>query len=381
MNLHRTFHRHLFYLWLAASAALTFATCAKYAAADAQTVVQSADTSNHVLIVGTDQSPPFVIYDPKDGTFSGLTIELWKNIARQLGYQYKFRYYEQFDQLLQDTAAGKIDVALSSITVNAQRQQLMDFTEPYFATGLSIAVPIKHENTWLVAARELITPHFLELFAAVGLLLLGSGSLMWLLERKINQSEFRRRMLPGIGDGIWWSAQTMTSVGYGDIVPRTFSGRLVGLFWMFSSVVIISSFTAAITSALTVQNLAGPVVSAADLSHVKVGTIGPGTTSIDYLQQQGIHPIIFLHITDALKALQAGQVDAVVYDTPLLQYQIQKDFPDSLRILPGLLRIQYYALAMPSNNPLRREINFAVLREIYSPDWQTLLTQYLGPTP
>src|SRR5271156_961284 len=113
MNLHRTFHRLLFSLFLAASTALAFAACARFAAANAQTVIKSTNTADHVLIVGTDQSPPFVIYDPTTGNFSGLTIELWKKIARQLGYQYKIRYYGQFDQLLKDTAAGKIDVALS----------------------------------------------------------------------------------------------------------------------------------------------------------------------------------------------------------------------------------------------------------------------------
>jgi polar amino acid transport system substrate-binding protein len=380
MSLLRILSSHRFIPYLAAVFVFAVASFAKSAETIAPPATQSY-TPNHVLIVGTDQSPPFVIYNPTDKSYTGLTIELWKKIAQQLGYQYQIRYYPQFDQLLIDTAAGKIDVALSSITVNAQRQRIMDFTEPYFTTGLGIAVPVKYENTWVAAACELITPRYLELLGAVGLLLLGSGALMWLLERKKNTKDFRRQIIPGIGDGIWWSAQTMTTLGYGDVVPRTFKGRLVGMIWMFCSVVIISSFTAAITSTMTLQTMTGPVTDSTDLTHVKVATIGPDTTSMDYLAQRGIQPVVFPHVFDALTALHAGTVDAVVYDTPLLQYQIQKNFQGDLRVLPGLIRIQYYAIALPPGSPLRRDINFALLNEVYNSDWQALITRYLGTQP
>ncbi|MFH7563901.1 MULTISPECIES: ion channel [Oceanimonas] len=44
-------------------------------------------------------------------------------------------------------------------------------------------------------------------------------------------------------------------MGYGDKAPVTFAGRLVGLIWMFAGMIMVASFTAAITSSLTVNNL------------------------------------------------------------------------------------------------------------------------------
>jgi voltage-gated potassium channel len=51
-----------------------------------------------------------------------------------------------------------------------------------------------------------------------------------------------------IGQGMWWAAVTITTVGYGDVVPRTLGGRLVGVGLMLSGVILLSLTTATIAS-------------------------------------------------------------------------------------------------------------------------------------
>jgi voltage-gated potassium channel len=51
-----------------------------------------------------------------------------------------------------------------------------------------------------------------------------------------------------VGDGMWWSLQTATTVGYGDIVIRHWAGRLVGSVVMLFSVAFIAIVTASVTS-------------------------------------------------------------------------------------------------------------------------------------
>lgn len=65
------------------------------------------------------------------------------------------------------------------------------------------------------------------------------GVLVWIFDR----TDF-----PDVGIGMWWALQTVTTVGYGDVVPTTVVGRVVGSVVMLSSIAFVSVLTAAITS-------------------------------------------------------------------------------------------------------------------------------------
>jgi len=54
---------------------------------------------------------------------------------------------------------------------------------------------------------------------------------------------------PNIGDGLWWAIQTVTTVGYGDLVPASTTGRLVAALVMVVGIGFLTVITAAITSA------------------------------------------------------------------------------------------------------------------------------------
>jgi Ion channel len=97
-------------------------------------------------------------------------------------------------------------------------------------------------------------------------------------EVKINWKTQSRALGRGIGSALWWSAVTMTTVGYGDLAPRSPAGRLVAIAWMFVSLLLVSWFTASMASILTAERLdagtGGLVVRGPDdLRHLHVGVI------------------------------------------------------------------------------------------------------------
>lgn len=59
---------------------------------------------------------------------------------------------------------------------------------------------------------------------------------------------FDRVDFPNVGLGMWWALQTVTTVGYGDVVPTTALGRVVGSVVMLLSIAFLSVLTAGITS-------------------------------------------------------------------------------------------------------------------------------------
>jgi voltage-gated potassium channel len=51
-----------------------------------------------------------------------------------------------------------------------------------------------------------------------------------------------------LGDALWWAATTVTTIGYGDVVPATSGGRVIAVFVMFASVASVSFTTAVVTA-------------------------------------------------------------------------------------------------------------------------------------
>jgi len=53
---------------------------------------------------------------------------------------------------------------------------------------------------------------------------------------------------PNVWLGLWWSVQTVTTVGYGDVVPQSIAGRIVAVLVMLGGIAFIAVTTAAIAS-------------------------------------------------------------------------------------------------------------------------------------
>jgi len=228
----------------------------------------------------------------------------------------------------------------------------------------------------LTVLQGVFSATFLKVVAGLCGLLLLSGVIVYFVERHANKSQFGGGFWRGLGAGVWWSIVTLTTVGYGDKAPKTAVGRVLAVLWMLSGILIISSFTAALTSSLTVGQLRSRISGPADLGRVRVGTVAD-STSRSYLRSRHIRHQQFPDLPDALSALDEGQLDAVVYDAPVLQYQVLHNHP-KLHVLSGTFERQNYAIAMPSGSLLREPVNRAILRTVSKPSWDDTLAEYIG---
>ncbi len=328
------------------------------------------------LVIGTVRTPPFVILNA-DGTWSGIDIDLANAVFNELGYACDFRE-SSLEGVLTGVANGTFDAGVAALTITAEREGTLDFTQPYFVSGLGIAVPTRHDEAWLPMIRSFFKLVPLRVIAGLITLLLATGFLVWLFERKRNPRQFGGRPTTGIGSAFWWAAVTMTGVGYGDKVPVSLGGRIVGVVWMFCGVVLISSFTATIASSLTVNQLQGPVQNPGDLSGARVGAVAY-TTGEEYLASRHIRYTSYNNSEQALHELSAGHLDAVIFDAPVLKYEIRRKYQGRLSVLPQTFDRQYYGIALRPGNPLRKRLDQAILTHIESHTWQTSVARQIGP--
>jgi voltage-gated potassium channel len=63
-----------------------------------------------------------------------------------------------------------------------------------------------------------------------------------------------RENFPSIGSGLWWAVQTVTTVGYGDVVPATAAGRIVAAVVMLLGIGFVTVITASITGAFVARS-------------------------------------------------------------------------------------------------------------------------------
>ncbi|GHE81824.1 transporter substrate-binding domain-containing protein [Thalassotalea profundi] len=339
---------------------------------DATTILKEQSTSNNTLVIGVKEAPPFAKIEGE--SFSGLAIDLWKEIAEEQGWDYRFQEYD-LDGLLSATSNAQLDVGLGAITATADRAKKMDFTHTITSSGLSVAVRNEWSSGWLAVLAALASPAFLKVIGMLTLLLLGVGFVAWLLERKANPEQFGGSRANGLFSGFWWAMVTMTTVGYGDVAPRTIGGRLLGMVWMLTALIIVSFFTASITSALTIGQLSSKLNNADDLVGMHIASVN-GSTSASWLQNRKLKFENNDSLSEALQKLADGKVDVVVYDAPLLRWTIKQEYAGELQVLPITLARQDYVFALPDSSLIRESINESLLKRINSPDWPERVASY-----
>jgi polar amino acid transport system substrate-binding protein len=354
-----------------AAALLTCSPCVAQPQGQRETTI----SIQRELVVSTKEAPPFAMKST-DGNWSGVSIDLWRRIADENKLRYRFVEEATVQGLIASVTTGKSDVAVAAVTVTADRESILDFTSPYYVTGLGIAVAAGGPATWAPVLRALTSFGFIQaVLGLIGLALL-VGLIVWLFERRQNE-DFGGSVAKGLSSSVWWTTVAMTQRGIGNFGPRTLPGRTIAVLWMVGSIIALAVFTAGITSAFTVRQLQGTVHGVTDLSSARVGAIS-GTSSEDTLVRMRVRYDRFANVRDGLQALRRGALDALIYDKPLLAWFVNQEFRASIQLLDATFTPQHYAFALPSNSPLRKPLSVAILKEVQSDWWEETLFRYLG---
>lgn len=343
--------------------------------AAAQESAQQSPATGEPLTVAIKEAPPFALRDA-EGNWTGLSVDLWEEVAALQGLD--FSYSEQtLDEIFDGLEAGTNDVALGALSITSDREARVDFSHGYYRSGLGIAVPAGGGGGPFSFLSALISWQFFSAVLTLFVLLLGVGAVIWLAERRHNPDEFGGSTAHGLGKGLWWSAVTMTTVGYGDKSPRTLAGRLIGLAWMFTSIIIIAGMTGALASAFTVSTLESDIEGPEDLRGKRVATV-IGSSSADWLANRNIRRETYDTPLAALEALADGDHDAAVYDAPLMRFLIEEELGGDLTVLRPSFERESYGIAFPQGSTLREGVDRALLDLTSGGEWEARVFSYTG---
>lgn len=340
----------------------------------------AAQDQNTTVRVATRVLPPFIT--EQKGQLGGFSIDLWNAIAERL--KLKTEYLPPSPDvraLLQTLQDQKADVAISAVSITAERNRAFDFSQPMMNAGLQILVHGKagdatESNPLRELMRLLFSPVILVWLGIAMLLILIPAHLVWLLERRhpggiIPDDKY----FPGIFHALYWAAGTLATQA--DQMPRQWLARVLAILWMFTGVVFVAFYTAQLTATLTVQQIQGSINGPEDLPGRKIATTR-GSTSVDYLRELKVDVQEYSQIGEAYQALADKKAEAVVFDAPVLLYYASHDGKGIVQTVGQVFRKEDYGIVFRSGSPLRRDVDGALLAMREDGTYQQLYDKWFG---
>jgi polar amino acid transport system substrate-binding protein len=313
------------------------------------------------LRVATRVVVPFVTQE--GDKLNGFSIELWNKIAEQLKMTSKFTVKPDVTGLLRTVESGQADVGIAAVSITSERDHRFDFSQPMFESGLQILVRGKgdSEGTNPVAGffKLLFSPTMLVWLGIVAVMILVPAHILWLLERNHSEGIIpTKSYIPGIFHAAWWAAGTLATQA--DSMPRNGFARVMAILWMFTGVVFVAYFTAQVTASMTVEQLKGNIQGPSDLPGKHVATTR-GSTAAQYLKEHHVTVHEYSQIDDAYQALQASEVDAVVFDAPVLMHYASHEGKGRVQTVGAMFRKENYGIVFPMGSPYRKPVQKALL--------------------
>lgn len=334
--------------------------------------VCSDEDSSGVLKVLIHTFPPFV--QAGERGFEGFDIELWETIARQEGLEFKFESVPSLSLLLNRISKGEADAGLAGITINNAREAFLDFSHSYFSTGLGILIPAKPQSRLSLIGSSLWTPATRRILFGLFLFIIICSHLIWFFER--GKDAISDNYWPGIFEGAWWTIVTMSTVGYGDIAPKKWFGRITAVFVIITGIAFFGIAIAELSSSFAMYALKGQVLDIEDLKNNRVAVV-EGTTSQISMIKRNISAVLCRDFSSALEAVNSGRADALVSDLPLLKYFIKSDNGRGYEITGSSFEPQNYGIVMPEGSDLRERLNRRLLKIMESPKYRLLVQRWI----
>lgn len=221
--------------------------------------------------VGLYFEAPFVM-KTKTGD-GGYAIELWDQIAASQGWQSEYVTANTVPELIAMTRNDKIDIAVTDMFITADRVKQVDFSHPYFDSGLQIMIDEDRHPGMLDLLNGLASSGHLRIFAIGGILIIVATLILTYIDRRFDP-HFHKEWFSGL------------AISFYHIMSATFTGKsehrnlitgplgyVAAAIWVAAGITIVAYITSSITSVMTANQIRSQINGPEDLPGKTVGTI------------------------------------------------------------------------------------------------------------
>nr|XP_010931742.1 glutamate receptor 2.1-like [Elaeis guineensis] len=300
---------------------------------------------------------------------SGFSIEVFDMVMASLPYAVPYEYIPyadakgrmkgSYDDLVYEVYLKNFDAVVGDVTITTNRSVYVDFTAPYTEMGMSMVVPIKNDRK---SAMFFFKPLTTSLWLVSGAFFIFIGFVVWALEHG-NNEEFKGPLRNQVGTVFYFSFSTLV-FAHREKLLGNFT-RVVVVVWVFVVFILTSSYTASLSSVLTVQQ-STPVTDVNEIIR-NGGSIGyMGDSSM--LGQWKIHKskLKAYNSTEEYdgalsKGSSEGGVSAIIAEIPCIEVFLSKLCHKYVRAGP-VYRTDGFGFVFPKGSPLVPDISIAILK-------------------
>lgn len=327
------------------------------------------------IVVGVSSFAPLV--SGSGSSFKGFEVDLWEMIAKKLNLSFSYKKYN-FTNLLEAVKDKEVDIAFAGITRTKEREEKFSFSYFTLRTGLAILINEDNKISFLKSFKDMILKNLkkiLNIILFFFVLIVIVSNIIWFLERDLDSLNIRSSYGQGIIDSLWWTTGVMS--GAGGTYPESGLGKFLGFFSIFVGLVIFSIIVAQVASFITLSKMKHSISDPKDLAGKKVGT-KRGTTSEKELEKLGAKIVLEDNIEDVFDKLANKEIDAVVFDEPVIRNFVKHNDESNLIIASETFNKQTYGFAFPEGSALREEFNRELLGLFESGEYDALLAKWFG---
>ncbi|KAL7087595.1 hypothetical protein ACP275_13G076300 [Erythranthe tilingii] len=305
-----------------------------------------------------------VEYNPvtKNYSFSGFSIEVFNKTVQNLNYSlpYEFIPYNgSYTDLVKQVRLKEFDAAVGDIAIISGRYDYVEFSHAHTQGGLVMVVPIeKYSNrAWLF-----MKPFTKAMWLLTGLINIYNGFVIWSIEKE-HSTDLKGPFFNQIGHLLWLAFATLLSLN-GQRLHSNLS-KMATVVWLFVSLIITQSYTASLTSMLTVQRIEPKI---ANIEMLKNANAFVGCSKVSFVKT---------YLTDALgfnsgriknfttpeayaEALRSGEIAAAFLEIPVAKLFVAK-YCKSFVIAGPTYKVGGYGFAFPKGSLLVADVDKSLL--------------------
>ncbi|KAH0988489.1 hypothetical protein GBA52_015666 [Prunus armeniaca] len=303
-----------------------------------------------------------VSYDQErnETKISGFSIDVFEAAVKHLPYQLPYVFVPfngSYDELVQQVYYKGLDAAVGDIEVVADRYRFVEFSQPYVSSGLVMVVTVKPDKLkekWMFMKTFTKSMWFLMIVAHLSVCFV-----VWLIENEHGDN----LELKGIGAILWFSV-TVLFFAQRERVQSNWA-RLVLAPWLVVILVVTATFTASLTSMMTVSRVQP---SALDVETLKRTNATVGCDGNSFIVRYLINVLEFkpeniksiASISDYPNAFERKDIAAAFFVAPHAKVFLAKYCKGYINSGP-VYKPSGFAFVFPKGSPLAFDISEAIL--------------------